>query len=298
SKAGISSISWCSRWTARKARRHARPRSRWRWNDRAGACRSRRTRSSGCPSWLFGSRVGRRGGVSRRLIGRPRRRGLARRRTRRRLRGVTGVFGEVHRLGIIDVGGHVGGIAGNRVDRRHVVGDDILGAEVLVDVLGVVRLVVVAAGRERQRGCGDDDQGSHGRGLRQSREPKKEAAGITGSLFKCQRLLKPRRRCNYIALFVATLAAAFAASAALFASSAAFMAMLASVAFMSTAFMSVAFMSVARFSSTFMVLLASLLLLQAATARAAPATRIRARIQDSLIIAICRGHPRRKSRGQ
>jgi hypothetical protein len=70
-----------------------------------------------------------------------------------------------------------------------------------------------------------------------------------------------------------------------------------SVAFMSVAFMSVAFMSVVvRFSSTFMVLLALSLLLQAATARAAPATRIRARIQDSLFIAICRGFPRRKSR--
>src|SRR6266571_2235447 len=66
----------------------------------------------------------------------------------------------------------------------------------------------------------------------------------------------------------------------------------ASVAFMSVAFMSVAFMSVAvRFSSTFIVLLADSLLLQAATARAAPATRIRARIQDSLFIAICSGHP-------
>jgi hypothetical protein len=80
-----------------------------------------------------------------------------------------------------------------------------------------------------------------------------------------------------------------------------------SVAFMSVAFMSVAFMSVVvvvfmsvvvRFSSTFMVLLAELLLLQAATAKAAPATRIRARIQDSLFIAICNGFPRRKSRGQ
>jgi hypothetical protein len=63
------------------------------------------------------------------------------------------------------------------------------------------------------------------------------------------------------------------------------------MAFMSVAFMSVvvvvAFMSVVvRFSSTFMVLLALSLLLQAATARAAPATRIRARIQDSLFIAI------------
>src|SRR6476469_3916025 len=92
------------------------------------------------------------------------------------------------------------------------------------------------------------------------------------------------RRRDYSALLAAELAAAFAASAALFASSAAFIAMFASVAFMSTAFMSVAFMSVARFSSTFMVLLALSLLLQAATARAAPATRIRARIQDSLFI--------------
>jgi len=78
------------------------------------------------------------------------------------------------------------------------------------------------------------------------------------------------------------------------------------VAFMSIAFMSVAFMSVVvvvvfmsvvvvRFSSTFMVLLALSLLLHAATARAAPATRIRARIQDSLFIAICNGFPSRKS---
>src|SRR5690349_22861668 len=66
------------------------------------------------------------------------------------------------------------------------------------------------------------------------------------------------------------------------------MVMFASVAFMSVAFISVAFMSVVvTFSSTFIVLLALSLLLQAATARAAPATRIRARIQDSLIIAIC-----------
>src|SRR4051794_20388505 len=65
-------------------------------------------------------------------------------------------------------------------------------------------------------------------------------------------------------------------------------------AFMSVAFMPVAFMSVVvvvvfmsvvvRFSSTFIVLLALSLLLQAATARAAPATRIRARIQNSLFI--------------
>jgi hypothetical protein len=73
------------------------------------------------------------------------------------------------------------------------------------------------------------------------------------------------------------------------------------IAFMSVvvAFMSVvvAFMSVVvRFSSTFIVLLAFSLLLQAATARAAPATRIRARIQDSLFIAICNGFPSRKSR--
>src|SRR5215210_3293924 len=81
---------------------------------------------------------------------------------------------------------------------------------------------------------------------------------------------------NYIALLVDVLSVAF-------------IVMLASVAFMSVAFMSVAlrsvvaFMSVVvRFSSTFMVLLALSLLLQAATARAAPATRIRARIQDSL----------------
>jgi len=74
------------------------------------------------------------------------------------------------------------------------------------------------------------------------------------------------------------------------------------MAFMSVvvAFMSVvvAFMSVVvRFSSTFIVLLADSLLLQAATARAAPATRIRARIQDSLVIAICSGWPHVANRG-
>jgi hypothetical protein len=73
------------------------------------------------------------------------------------------------------------------------------------------------------------------------------------------------------------------------------------VAFMSTAFMSTAFMSFSttRFSavrfSTAILLSALLLLLQAATARAAPATRIRARIQNSLFIAICSGRPLRKS---
>ena len=67
-----------------------------------------------------------------------------------------------------------------------------------------------------------------------------------------------------------------------------------SVAFMSiVAFMSV---SIAMFSSMFIVLLAASLLLQAETARAAPATRIRARIQNSLIIAICSGLPAYKSR--
>src|SRR6476646_2515526 len=93
---------------------------------------------------------------------------------------------------------------------------------------------------------------------------------------------------DYIALFAAAFAlsaAALAVSAAALAVSAAFIAFMSVVAFMSTAFMSVAFMSVVvRFSSTFMVLLALSLLLQAATARAAPATRIRARIQDSLFI--------------
>src|SRR4051794_36574138 len=72
-----------------------------------------------------------------------------------------------------------------------------------------------------------------------------------------------------------------------------FMAMFASVAFVSM-FMSVMFVSVVvvvRVSSTFIVLLALSLLLQAATARAAPATRIRARIQNSLFIAICSGKP-------
>src|SRR4051794_10076686 len=114
------------------------------------------------------------------------------------------------------------------------------------------------------------------------------------------------RRRNYIALLAAALAllaALFAVSAAALAVSAAFTAFMsvAFMAFMSVAFMSVvvAFMSVVvRFSSTFMVLLALSLLLQAATARAAPATRIRARIQNSLIIAICSGIPRRKSRAQ
>ena len=56
-------------------------------------------------------------------------------------------------------------------------------------------------------------------------------------------------------------------------------------------FMSTFSVPVVRFSSTFIVLLAALLLLQAATARAAPATRIRARIQDSLFIAIWQRSP-------
>jgi hypothetical protein len=47
--------------------------------------------------------------------------------------------------------------------------------------------------------------------------------------------------------------------------------------------------SAARFSSTFMVLSAVSLLLQAETAKAAPATKIRARIQNSLDYPIWSG---------
>ena len=54
-----------------------------------------------------------------------------------------------------------------------------------------------------------------------------------------------------------------------------------------------------RFSSTFIVLSAASLLLQAETARAAPATRIRARIQNSLDYPIWSGvSPLPKSRAQ
>src|SRR5438876_1453195 len=88
---------------------------------------------------------------------------------------------------------------------------------------------------------------------------KREAAGSTGSPLKCQRLRKRRRR-NYIALLVVA-AGAFATGAFI------------SGAFISGAFISGAFISVPRFSSTFIVLLAFSLLLQAETARAAPATR-------------------------
>ena len=51
---------------------------------------------------------------------------------------------EIH----VDVGSHVGGVAGNRVDRGHVVRDDILGGQVLVDILAIVGLIVVPAGGE------------------------------------------------------------------------------------------------------------------------------------------------------
>ncbi len=61
-----------------------------------------------------------------------------------------------------------------------------------------------------------------------------------------------------------------------------FMVMFASIAFMSVIVLSVIMFSAARFSSTFIVLSADSLLLQAETAKAAPATRIRARIQNSL----------------
>ena len=54
--------------------------------------------------------------------------------------------------------------------------------------------------------------------------------------------------------------------------------------------------SVIMLSST-AVLFAASLLLQAETARAAPATRIRARIQDSLIVGSATGIPSGKSRG-
>jgi len=124
---------------------------------------------------------------------------------------------------------------------------------------------------------------------------KKEAAGTTGSLLKSQRPREPGALDDYIALLVVVVVVVVVLPVAFM--SVAFMSVV--VAFMSVAFMSVvvAFMSVVvRFSSTFMVLLALSLLLQAATARAAPATRIRARIQDSLFIAICNGFPSRKSR--
>src|SRR6185437_2894493 len=94
---------------------------------------------------------------------------------------------------------------------------------------------------------------------------KKRPPATTGSLFKSQR---PRigGAHDYIALLVVVFVVVVVVVDVL---PVAFM----SVAFMSVAFMSVAFMSVVvRFSSTFMVLLALSLLLQAATARAAPAT--------------------------
>jgi membrane-associated HD superfamily phosphohydrolase len=113
---------------------------------------------------------------------------------------------------------------------------------------------------------------------------KKRLPATTGSLPKSQRLREGGAH-DYIALLVVVVV--------VFVVVVAFMSAALPVAFMSVApaFMSVVvvveFMSVVvRFSSTFMVLLALSLLLQAATARAAPATRIRARIQDSLIIVI------------
>src|SRR5206468_5015572 len=139
----------------------------------------------------------------------------------------------------------------------------------------------------RERGTGNEDEGTH-RGL--SGNQKKRLPARTGSPFKSQRPPCGRRQDDYIALLVVVVVVFVVV---------AFMSVAFMLAFMSVAFMSVvvAFMSVVvRFSSTFMVLLALSLLLQAATARAAPATRIRARIQDSLFIAICKGLPRRKSR--
>jgi membrane-associated HD superfamily phosphohydrolase len=120
---------------------------------------------------------------------------------------------------------------------------------------------------------------------------KKEAAGVTGSLFKSQRLRKGGVH-DYIALLVVVVVVVLVVDVAFMS-----IAFMSAVAFMSPAFMSVVvvvvvFMSVViMFSSTFMVLLALSLLLQAETARAAPATRIRARIQDSLFIAIWTGLP-------
>jgi membrane-associated HD superfamily phosphohydrolase len=111
---------------------------------------------------------------------------------------------------------------------------------------------------------------------------KKRLPATTGSPLKSQRPRERRRLNDYIALLVVVVVVVLVVVVAFM--SVAFM------AFMSVAFMSVVvvvFMSVVvRFSSTFMVLLALSLLLHAATARAAPATRIRARIQDSLFIAI------------
>src|SRR6476659_672109 len=94
---------------------------------------------------------------------------------------------------------------------------------------------------------------------------KKRLPASTGSLLKSQRPRNRRRQDDYIALLVVVVVVFVVVDVVL------------PVAFMSI---------VVRFSSTFMVLLALSLLLHAATARAAPATRIRARIQDSLFIAI------------
>src|SRR4029079_14846275 len=89
---------------------------------------------------------------------------------------------------IIDVGSHVRRIAGHVVDRGYVIGDDVLGREILVDVLTVVGLVVVAAGAEGKRHAGDDDQGSHSYTPAILMSQKKRLPATTGSLFKCQRL--------------------------------------------------------------------------------------------------------------
>src|SRR5918995_6073881 len=91
-----------------------------------------------------------------------------------------------------------------------------------------------------------------------------------------------KSQANYIALVVFAAALASALTSTAF-TSVAFMDRFAS-AFMSTKVLSATIFSAARFSSTFMVLSAASLLLQAETARAAPATRIRARIQNSLIL--------------
>ena len=198
----------------------------------------------------------------------------------------------------IDVGGHVGGLAGGGVDRGGVVGRDDLAGDVASEPAALPPdwspLQAESAARRRRAGSGCACHRLH---ISRKRKSKKEAAGRTGSLFdKHRRRPKRSRRTNYmlvVVLFAALVSTAFVS----FTVSVVHGHVGVHVGRRSAVVLSMTRLSTVRLS-TAMLLSAPSLLLQAASAKAAPATRIRARIQNSLDYLIWSGVPRLPNRAQ
>ena len=134
------------------------------------------------------SRVaGRLGGRRRAVFRRRARRGAARPRARRRgLRcaALAGTGAVEHVIGKVDVdvGGHVRRIAGDGVDRGHVVRREVLRHHRLIDVDGVVRLLVRCRTPQLPRAA--TVSRIKGRIVNSRRSQKKRLPANTGSLFK------------------------------------------------------------------------------------------------------------------